>query len=208
MSVQCWVYEVSELEDEALFARGLSSLPWQERREKILRLRSPLGRRLALGAGLLLSHALREAGAEELRLDCGPQGKPFLTACPQLHFNLSHSGSLALCAVAEFPVGADVEKIGPCRPGVARRCFRPEELDWLARSPDPDRDFVRLWTRKESYLKLLGIGLTRMDPFFPCLPGEDPAAGFAYFEREFPGHWACLCAPAGSEAVFRPWHFE
>jgi phosphopantetheinyl transferase len=33
------------------------------------------------------------------------------------------------------------------------------EIDRVLRSPDPDREFFRYWTLKESYLKAIGTGL-------------------------------------------------
>ena len=46
-----------------LFSRGLSLLPWEERREQVMRFRFAKDRRLCLGAGLLLAYALCRAGA-------------------------------------------------------------------------------------------------------------------------------------------------
>ena len=38
-------------------------------------------------------------------------GKPWFPACPQRYFNLSHSGKLALCALADGEVGVDVQEM-------------------------------------------------------------------------------------------------
>jgi 4'-phosphopantetheinyl transferase len=92
-------------------------------------------------------------------------GKPRLvqpTSGPS--FNLSHSGDLALIAVARgIEVGVDVEHV---RPGaslesVAERIFGPSEreaLDVL----DPalrQRVFFDGWARKEALLKAMGTGI-------------------------------------------------
>src|SRR5689334_9960692 len=75
---------------------------------------------------------------EELRFETGEYGKPRL-ADPEgeLAFNLSHSGSLALVAVARHEVGVDVERIRPKRPA----------------------DFYRRWAEREARVKCLGTGL-------------------------------------------------
>ena len=107
MLTVCWYCDVRPLSDPELFAAGLSGLPWEERREKVSRFLFEKDRRLCLGAGMLLAHALREAGAADLRLSTMPEGKPVLADRPDIHFNLSHSGTLAVCAVSGLPVGAN-----------------------------------------------------------------------------------------------------
>ena len=112
MNTKCYYYDVSGLSSPERFARELASLPWEERRERILRYRFEKDRRLSLGAGLLAAYALREAGAEDLTLQTGENGKPELLSYPDIHFNLSHSGTIAVCAVSDRPVGVDVEFLG------------------------------------------------------------------------------------------------
>lgn len=87
-------------------------------------------------------------------------GKPYLAHYPGVHFNLSHSGSWGACALSEAPVGVDVELVRPLRQNVAGRFFTPTEQAFLARQSEPERAFFRLWTRKESFIKALGKGLT------------------------------------------------
>lgn len=88
-----------------------------------------------------------------------------------LHFNLSHSGDLALIAVSQHSaVGVDVER---WRDNVehleiAERFFSPYERDALrALSGNGDdsermlRGFFSTWSRKEAYLKATGHGISR-----------------------------------------------
>ena len=101
-----------------------------------------------------------------VQFEYGPYGKPELAGDNSLRFNLSHSGDLAIVGLAKAsPVGVDVERIRPVHEveGVARRFFRPEEADAvLARNGrERIRAFFRIWTRKESLLKLTGEGLHR-----------------------------------------------
>ena len=58
----------------------------------------------------LLAYAVRHTwGLEQLpRIARGAQGKPFFPDFPQYHFNLSHSGRFALCALDSLPVGSSV----------------------------------------------------------------------------------------------------
>ena len=206
MGITCWVCDVRPLSDPALFSRGMSSLPWGERREQVMRFRLEKDRRLCLGAGLLLAHALRHAGAADLSLCRLPNGKPVLAACPDIHFNLSHSGTLAVCAVSDQPVGVDVEVLQSVDPCVAELCFQPPELEWMNQFEDPAHPFTRLWTRKESYLKLLGTGLSRSPDSFCAIPGEDTPAGCTFSEREKDGHLICVCSVQNNAVLFKEWN--
>jgi 4'-phosphopantetheinyl transferase len=97
----------------------------------------------------------------------GPRGKPYLRSAGdenKLMFNVSHSGDLALVAVAmDREVGVDVEQIRPIRHvrNLVDRCLgRSERRAFLARDEaDRVKLFLRYWTHKEAYLKALGEGL-------------------------------------------------
>ncbi|MBO5339881.1 MAG: 4'-phosphopantetheinyl transferase superfamily protein [Oscillospiraceae bacterium] len=110
----------------------------------------------------LLAHAVRRRwGLVELpRIARGEQGKPFFPAFPQYHFNLSHSGSFALCALDTQPVGVDIEVIRPHHPRLHERICSEVQLAWLEKQPDRQTALLRLWTLKESRVKYTGLGLT------------------------------------------------
>ena len=206
MSVICWYCDVRPLSDPALFARGMTLLPWEERREKVMRFHFERDRRLCLGAGLLLAYALRRAGAKDLSLCCLSGGKPVLIHEPCIHFNLSHSGNLAVCAVSDQPVGADVEMWQDADPGVAALCFRAAEREWMNASGDNARAFAWLWTRKESYLKLTGDGLSRSPDSLCVLPGREEPTGVRYTEKEVSGHQICVCTQQNNTVTFKQWN--
>lgn len=111
----------------------------------------------------------------------GRHGKPLL-ADGSLHFNLSHSGGVALLAVCRAsPVGVDVEAMQPMADcdAIARRHFAAAEVERWAALPAADRlaAFYRCWTRKEAYVKALGGGLSvPLDGFEVAFePGAEPA---------------------------------
>ena len=98
-----------------------------------------------------------------LRFDVRENGKPFLDG-GAVEFNLSHSGSLALIAVArDRPVGVDIELIRPVPEldALAARVCTAGELATLVALPHPDREraFFTLWTRKEALAKATGEGI-------------------------------------------------
>lgn len=110
----------------------------------------------------LLAHAVRHSwGLEQLpRIARGKQGKPFFPDFPKYHFNLSHSGRFALCALDSLPVGVDMEVFHPHHPRLQERICSHEQLAWLEQQPDRQEALLHLWTLKESRVKYTGLGLT------------------------------------------------
>jgi 4'-phosphopantetheinyl transferase len=92
-------------------------------------------------------------------------GKPHLVGGSDLDFSLSHSGELALIAVARGRrVGADVERVRPRTDvlAIARGSLSAREresIESLGTGEARRAAFFRCWTRKEAYLKGLGAGL-------------------------------------------------
>ena len=93
-------------------------------------------------------------------------GKPFLAAPAGsgVEFNFSDSGDLALVAVSRCgPIGVDVEL---CRPErdlmtLAQSFFAAEERAALGALPASEQAaaFYRIWSRKEAFIKAIGLGL-------------------------------------------------
>ncbi|HMP81134.1 MAG TPA: 4'-phosphopantetheinyl transferase superfamily protein [Verrucomicrobiota bacterium] len=101
-----------------------------------------------------------------LKFSYGPHGKPELagTAAGLLRFNLSHSSGLALIAVTSgCPVGVDIEHTRPAKLAseIAARFFTQRESNALGQLSEASRAeaFLRLWTRKEAWLKATGGAL-------------------------------------------------
>jgi len=78
------------------------------------------------------------------------------------HFNLSHSGEIALCALGyQYRVGVDIEKIKDIQrlDSMMERCLLSKEQAEVNENKDPLRAFLQRWTCKEAYLKAIGMGL-------------------------------------------------
>ncbi|MFJ7155212.1 4'-phosphopantetheinyl transferase superfamily protein [Streptomyces sp. NPDC101118] len=137
-------------------------------------------------------------GPEEIPIWREPLGRPVIP-CPglKLHFSVSHSGGLALFAVAAAPIGADVQRrTGDRTIDAVARTLHPAERAELEAAPEEARPelFGRMWTRKEAYLKGIGTGLRR-SPAADYL-GSDP--------RLRPHGWTVFdvsCPPAHTAAV-------
>ena len=129
-----------------------------QRREYALRFRHERDQRLCVAAYRLLQQALlKEYGIQELpRFTYNQQGKPLLENHPDIHFSLSHCREAVACAVGDEPVGIDIETVDHYSEEVATRVMSKEEMRQIKTSPDPAREFTRLWTMKESLYKLTG----------------------------------------------------
>ena len=131
-----------------------------QRREQALRFRHEGGRRLCLAAYLLLMDGLREEYGltEPPVFDYSSEGKPFIAARPDIHFSLSHSGNVALCVLADQPVGADVEVPRKITSSLIAYTMNADEQAKINASQNPEMQFLHFWTRKEALLKLTGEG--------------------------------------------------
>ena len=114
------------------------------------------------GAYTLLSRAAREVWGFDPLLEYArtPEGKPHFPDHPGCHFNLSHSGPYALCALDASPVGVDIQIVKDnWRTALPRRVCSPEQLGWLESQPDLWPAFALLWALKEARVKYTGTGL-------------------------------------------------
>ena len=135
----------------------------EQRRAKVLAFKHEQGRKLSAAAYMLLCKALREEyGINEAPLfEYSEHGKPAIVGHPEIFFNMSHCRSVAACVVSSSPVGVDVEEVREFKKSLARYVLNDEEYSMISSAPQPDREFIRLWTMKESCLKLTGEGITR-----------------------------------------------
>jgi 4'-phosphopantetheinyl transferase len=168
------VLKVTEIYEEKI--ERLSSY----RQDKIERLSSLSDKVLSLGAGLLLHEGLKQYGIDEKEVDyvLNSHGMPSLKDHPEMHFNLSHSGTLATVIVDNTsPVGIDVERIRDYPEKVAKRFFSSSEQEMLEELKKESQKkaneyFFRCWTRRESYGKLQGTGLDFTDDNLDILMDE------------------------------------
>lgn len=118
-------------------------------------------RHAALYGKLLLMRAMEEAGITNAidKIELTSHGRPFIAGAPD--FNISHSGSHVICAVAsEGRTGADVEALSDIRVDDFRKYITDEEWRELQSSDDKLKSFFDLWTAKESVIKADGRGLS------------------------------------------------
>lgn len=117
----------------------------------------------SLVADSLLLDLMIEATGERELPQCGvadAAGKPVFRHRPDLHFNKSHCERAVVCVLSDAPVGVDVEVIPEAIDAeLCERCFSTEEIADIVTAAEPAERFAMLWTRKESLLKLEGVGI-------------------------------------------------
>jgi 4'-phosphopantetheinyl transferase len=139
--------------------------------------------RIAMRDILARYHGVGAPG--DLRFAYGPHGRPSLAGRHAPHFNFTRSGPLALCAVARVrDVGVDLEQVRPIPEAgpITRRYFSAREQALLASLDVPPESaafqqaFYDGWTRKEAFIKALGLGLAQpLDAFsVALLPSQRP----------------------------------
>ncbi len=168
--VQVYVADITNLPDITEQSEVFQQLPvW--RQQKIRYLQQPQSRKQSVGAGLLLHKVLARYGISSQEVYLGEQGKPEVKG---LHFNLSHSGDLVVCAVGDKLVGCDVELQREVPRSLAERFFCEREKEYLSRFIGEGymQEFFRLWTAKESYVKMTGEGMSLAFDAFEIIPGD------------------------------------
>ena len=98
----------------------------------------------------------------QLHISANRYGKPYLVNDPHIQYNLSHSGNYIALAIDSKAVGIDIEQIKPIDIKIAERFFSKDEILYITSHTRKMRTiaFYQIWTKKESYIKLEGKGLS------------------------------------------------
>lgn len=130
----------------------------------------------------------------------GPHGRPALDAPGAgLHYSLSRTAELVLVAIADAPVGVDVEAL-PEAATVTEvvRALHPQEREEILTAHPTERPqvFARLWTRKEAYLKGVGSGIAvELDAVnLAARPGDAEPSGWTVHDVSVPVGFAAAVA--------------
>lgn len=155
MKTKIYIADISPLLDETVFLKKYNEVS-DYRKKKIDKMKFQKDKSLSLGAGLLLKTALAECGIDEksVRYSVYENGKPYIK---DVNFNLSHSHKKVMCAISDHPVGCDVELVKEVDFKIAERFFAQNEINQINGNIDT---FFRLWTLKESFMKVTGLGMS------------------------------------------------
>ena len=113
----------------------------------------------------ILSGLYLDSEPNAIEFKYGDFGKPAYNFPTDVKFNVSHSGKfIVLAFVKDSEIGVDVEKIKTDFNvlKIAENFFSTSEIE-LLHNVEPDnlyKAFYRCWTRKESFIKAKGSGLS------------------------------------------------
>lgn len=161
--IQAYVAKIDGVQDPKEHPKLLERFP-NSRKNKILSYARKEKRIQSYGASLLLQRILHEHGKSLEDIFYGAHGKPLTD---DLFFSISHSGNRVMCVVSSQMVGCDIEKINEGEnlehrlEKIAKRFFSKREVQELEDAQEERKKmFYRIWTMKESYVKMTGEGLT------------------------------------------------
>lgn len=120
--------------------------------------------RFIAGRRFLKSILARYLGSDcrDVHLEVGRNGKPRLRDGGSLQFNASHCGDVYVLAVGvgdELGIDVETHRSVPDAWELGVRVFSEEEMRELAGAQERSSSFLTGWTRKEAFVKKLGIGV-------------------------------------------------
>lgn len=96
---------------------------------------------------------------EELLFESNQHEKPFLSNYPEIYFNISHCDRCVAVGISSQQIGIDVQDYSAYSPQIHNDVCSKGEIDIIHSSAFPAESFMKFWTLKESYLKMIGCGL-------------------------------------------------
>ena len=164
-------YNIRDLSDEMYI--HYYSLMSEEKKRRVDCFRFEDDKKRTVVGEMLARQAISEwcgTAEESITFEIAEHGKPYAKNL-NIEFNISHSADMVVCVVDNNPVGVDIEKIRPVDLNTAKRIFYEEETRYIFGCIPNTEDynhhlnnavlqrFFKLWTKKEAYGKLLGMGL-------------------------------------------------
>lgn len=131
---------------------NLSKIPLQ-RKEKIDKLIKEEDKKQCLAAGLFIDKFFP---GKEIKTE--KYGKPYVVN--GMEFNIAHSHNYVIfCVSSGQPVGCDIEKLKVLNyEKTGKFVFHKNEINALKNSENQQELFFDFWTKKESFIKCLGMG--------------------------------------------------
>ena len=132
----------------------------KNRKEKIDEYMFDKNKKESAGAALLLKKLLTEENITNPIINTGEYGKPYISNHENIHFNLSHSNEMVLCAISDMEIGVDIEYIDPeIDLTLAKNYFHNKEYENIMNAKNKAEEFFKYWVLKESYMKYTGLGM-------------------------------------------------
>ena len=156
----------------------------EQRRRQALRYKHVFGQYCCLRSWMMVREGVNELmseGVSELMSEWqyNEYGKPsfipslFHSLTP--YFSISHCKAGIAVAVADEPIGIDIETIRHADEDLIERTMNEQERLAISdeRLEERDRLFTRLWTQKEAVLKAIGTGIQSFEQVQTILENGD-----------------------------------
>lgn len=128
----------------------------EARRKKTEKLKTEHARLLSLAAEQAYNEVSIKLTGRIIPYTYDENGKPKNNS---FFFSISHSGEYAVCAAAQNPVGVDIQHMREVNLELAKRFFAADEFDYVKNGDNIKERFFEIWTKKEAYVKLYGMGI-------------------------------------------------
>ncbi|PKF75110.1 4'-phosphopantetheinyl transferase family protein [Chryseobacterium sp. PMSZPI] len=172
-------------------------------KNSVLRYKRWQDAQLSLLGRVLLQYGLRTYyDISDVVVDRLSNHKPFLKG-QKLHFNISHSKNLVVCAIAEFPIGIDVEfKDTAVNYLDFQFQMTNNEFQKIHDSEDKTDGFFKYWTYKEAVIKAHGSGMMIPLESFEVIDDKCFLDGQIFFTKEiFIDHDYYSCIASDDEMI-------
>lgn len=149
----------------------------KERATKIEKYISNHSKIISLLTEILLRHCLtcfHEVKIGDIEFMYNENQKPSIISKENLYFSISHSCSIIGVAVNDHPIGLDLEVEKVINLDIAKEFYSQEECCQIFKRSNNNiyKDFFKVWTQKESRLKLFGdnfLSLMKKAPRSKCI---------------------------------------
>ncbi len=154
------VAKINELINEKELPQAILSFG-MERKNEILNKTNLKKRMESAAATILMNRLLKESGFLPDEIIKDETGAPKFVIQTKLYCSITHSFDFVACAISDMPIGIDIQKMKEDdRTVFVNRFFCEKERNYVINSSEnATKNFYQIWTSKESYLKMMRIGL-------------------------------------------------
>ena len=85
-------------------------------------------------------------------------GKPYFKN-QTMHFSISHSQNILVVVFSNYSIGVDIQHYLNYDNAIAKNICNEKELKKIENSTKKEKEFTKLWTQKESVIKLKGLSM-------------------------------------------------
>lgn len=180
----------------------------EERRRKTESLKMVADKKRSLASGYLQYQMCKKLGIQNPKYGYSENGKPYLEGYDNISFNISHSGEYAVLVYHESPnpIGIDIQQIRTLHEGMKKRILHEKEQIPANLTSEEEIVYLnRIWSIKESYVKMTGDGLAldfrkiRIDFKNGKIMAEDRNTAYFQEYHQLPGYAMAVCMTENSK---------